>query len=287
MPTALLLSLRPTAAVTVAPYLGRAAHAALFTALTERDAALAQRLHDHADLKPFAASDLLGAGGGRDGRSVQPERLYGLRWTSLSPELDQVLRAWADAPPPTLILDQTPFTVERATTSTEVDALAGIADWSSLVALEHVGRELPPHRFELHFLAPTTFRSSGRNLPLPLPELIFGSLLERWNSVAPITLPWEIRRFAAECLVLSHYDLRTVRVPAFGGVETAFVGRCTFTATNRDRYYLHCCAALLRLAFFSGVGAKASMGFGMLRAESPSPRAQPAPGNDAMHRQRS
>jgi CRISPR-associated endoribonuclease Cas6 len=71
-------------------------------------------------------------------------------------------------------------------------------------------------------------------------------------------------------LVLGRYRLQSIHVPAFGGGEIAFTGHCTFVATNRDRYYLHCCAALLRLAFFSGVGAKASLGFGMVRAESAS-----------------
>jgi CRISPR-associated endoribonuclease Cas6 len=274
MPTALVLTLRPTAAATVAPFLGRAAHAAFFTALTAHDAALAQRLHDHADRKPFAASDLLGAAGGRGGRAVQPERRYALRWTSLSPELDLVLRAWADAPPASMVLDETTFAVEGATIRPELEALAGVADWPDLIALEQIGRAAPPSRFAVEFLAPTTFRSSGRNVPLPLPELVIGSLLDRWNSSAPLALPWEVRRFAADCLVLSHYELRTVRVAAFGGMETAFVGRCTFGVTNRDRYYLHCCAALLRLAFFTGIGAKASMGFGLVRVDEPSYRPQ-------------
>jgi CRISPR-associated endoribonuclease Cas6 len=267
MPTALLLTLRPHEPVTVAPYLGRASHAALLRAVAERDAGLAQRLHDLDTLKPFAASDLLDTPMGRDGRSVQPDRTYGLRWSGLSPELDECLRASASAPPSEIELDGVRFAVERATIDPAIDPLAGMADWSDLVALEQVGRVSPAHRFGLHFLAPTTFRSNGRNIPLPLPELVFGSLLERWNSVAPITLPPEVRRFAGECLVISRYDLRSTKIASFGGGETAFTGRCTFTATNRDRYYLHCCAALLRLAFFSGVGAKTSMGFGVVRSE--------------------
>jgi CRISPR-associated endoribonuclease Cas6 len=74
-----------------------------------------------------------------------------------------------------------------------------------------------------------------------------------------------VRRFAAECLALGRYRLESTGVAAFGGRETAFTGRCTYVATHRDRYFLHCCAALLHFAFFSGVGAKASMGFGLVR----------------------
>lgn len=271
MPTALMLSLRPQAAATVPAHLGRASHAALLAALGERDAALAQRLHDLEGLKPFTASDLLGARPGRDGRAITPDQTYGLRWTGLSAELDAHLRALAASPPAGIELAGVRCSIERAVVDRAGHPWAGAAEWSELIALERVGREEPPHRFVLQFVAPTTFRSNGRNVPLPLPELVFGSLLERWNGMSPIALPQEARRFAAECLVLGRYELQSTHVALFGephhGAETAFTGRCTFIATNRDRYYLHCCAALLRLAFFSGVGAKTGMGLGMVRWE--------------------
>ncbi len=271
MPTALVLTIRPRTPAMLPGYLGRASHAALLGALGERDADLARRLHDVEGLKPFTASDLLGATAGRDGRAVSPERGYDLRWTGLTPELDEQLRGWAAAAPAEIELDGVRFGVEAATVQPADNAWAGTAEWSDLVALERVGREEPPARFTIHFVAPTTFRSNGRSVPLPLPELVFGSLLERWNAVAPLALPQEVRRFAAECLLIGRYQLQSTRLALFGqeraGAETAFTGRCVFVATNRDRYYLHCCAALLRLAFFSGVGAKTGMGLGMARWE--------------------
>jgi len=265
VPTALVLTLRPLEPATVAPHLGRSSHAALLDTIAQRDAALAMRLHDSPDLKPFAASDLLDAPVQRDARALTAERSYRLRWSGVSDEMDAVLRHLANEPPAELTLDHARFAVERATVDTNVDVLAGSAQWNELLALETIGRGAPPKRMVLHFLSPATFRSNGRNIPLPLPELVFGSLLDRWNAVSPIALPGEVRRFAAECLVLSSYELRSVWVPAFGVGETAFIGRCSYVATTRDRYYLHCCAALMRLAFYSGVGAKTSMGFGMLR----------------------
>ncbi|HEX6290121.1 MAG TPA: CRISPR-associated endoribonuclease Cas6 [Herpetosiphonaceae bacterium] len=268
MPTALVLTLRPSAPATVAPYLGRAAHAAFLRALGARDQAFARRLHDSGALKPFATSDLLGASRGPQGRMVAPDRTYGMRWSAISPELDECLRDWAATPPTEFDLDGTLFRVEAATIDPVADSWAGTADWSELIALEQVGRAPPPAWFALHFVAPTTFRSNGRNIPLPLPELVFGSLVERWNGSAPIPLPADIRRFAAEHLVIGTYQLQSERVAAFEGGETAFTGRCTYVPTNHDRYYLHCCAALLRLAFFSGVGAKTSMGFGAVRGEA-------------------
>lgn len=267
MPTALVLTLRPMGDAPIASYLGRASHAALLRAIAAQDATLAQRLHDDETLKPFAASDLLDAPATRAGRTVEAARVYRLRWCGLTPELDTLLRAWAVTPPASIELDQVSFTVEAATIDPAHDALAGQADWQTLIGLERIGRDAPPTRFTLHFLSPTTFRSNGRSLPLPLPELIIGSLLDRWNSVAPVALPAELRRYAATCLALGRFELRSSHLDLFRGGETAFTGHCTLVATNRDRYYLHGCATLLRLGFFCGVGAKTGMGFGMLRAE--------------------
>lgn len=272
MPTALVLTLRPHTAATVAPHLGRSAHAAFLRALGTRDQALAQRLHDLGTLKPFATSDLLGAARGPQGRVVTTEHTYGLRWSGISLEMDACLRDWAATPPTEIELDSTPFQVEAATIDPATDSWAGTADWSELIALEQVGRAPAPAWFNLHFVAPTTFRSNGRNIPLPLPELVFGSLVDRWNGIAPIPLPADIRRFAAEHLVIGKYQLQSDRVFAFERSEVAFTGRCTYIPTNHDRYYLHCCAALLRLAFFCGVGAKTSMGFGAVRGEAAPPR---------------
>ncbi|GAC1436139.1 MAG: CRISPR-associated endoribonuclease Cas6 [Burkholderiaceae bacterium] len=266
MPTALVLSLRPTGEASVALHLGRAAHAAFLSTLTVNDSALAERLHDQPSLKPFAVSDLLGARHSGDGRIVDPNQTYGLRWCSLVPELDAHLRSWVAAPPATVDLDGTVFSVEGATLDQAQQPWAGSMDWNALVGLEQVGRALPAHRLQVEFGGPTTFRSNGRNIPLPLPELVFGSLLDRWNAFAPITFPPDLRRFAGECLVLGRYRLDASWIALFNGGETAFTGQCVFTATNRDRYYLHCCAALLRFAFFSGIGAKTGMGFGMARA---------------------
>lgn len=279
MPTSLVLTIRPRTQATVAGFLGRASHAAFLTALAERDATLAERLHNLDAVKPFAASDLLELPLAGDRRTVQPDRTYRLRWSTLSLELDEHLHAWAAVWPASMTLDNVPFAVEGATVDPAHDPWARSATWTELLALDQIGRDAPPSRVSLHFVAPTTFRSSGRNIPLPLPELVVGSLLDRWNAVAPLPLPPDLRRFAAESLVLDRYRLESVRVAAFGGRETAFTGRCTYVATKRDRYFLHCCAALWRFSFFSGVGAKASMGFGLTRWHDPHEPGSISPAN--------
>jgi CRISPR-associated endoribonuclease Cas6 len=123
-----------------------------------------------------------------------------------------------------------------------------------------------PGRWTLEFATPVTFRQGGRNQPLPLPELVFGSLLDRWNALAPLPLPDETRRFVAEALAISRFELRSTAVATRGGaLQIGALGRCTYVATSHDRYGLACVTALARFAFYSGVGAGTARGFGQAR----------------------
>lgn len=59
--------------------------------------------------------------------------------------------------------------------------------------LRRLAKDPPSHRAEIEFVATTAFRSSGRTLPLPLPALVYGGLVEKWNSFAPVAVSEEVR----------------------------------------------------------------------------------------------
>jgi CRISPR-associated endoribonuclease Cas6 len=106
-------------------------------------------------------------------------------------------------------------------------------------------------------------------VPLPLPGLVFGSLLERWNAFAPIAFPPEARRYAEECLAVSRYELSSRPVPVKSrGLRVGGVGQVTYTALNYDRYWLSVLAVLAEFARYSGVGAGTTMGLGQCRRVS-------------------
>jgi len=135
-----------------------------------------------------------------------------------------------------------------------------------LLALAENQADRPSPRVSLEFASPTTFRSGGRYVPLPLPDLVFGSLLDRWQAFAPIALSPEVRRFAAEAVAVSQYQLRTRSLPAKGGgVRVGFTGRASFVALNRDRYWLSVLHLLAAFAFYGGVGYQTAAGMGQVR----------------------
>jgi CRISPR-associated endoribonuclease Cas6 len=265
MPAAIVYTIRPTAPASVPANLGRAAHAAILRLIQDGDPALAARLHDEDGVKPLTVSNVQGLGQGRS-RPVDPARDYHLRVTFLSPALEEIAAGWTPERIGMLDLDGLSWQVVGVALDRAAHPWADVTSYEALAAPLLERTAAPPARWELHFAAPVTFRRRGANMPLPLPELVFGSLLDKWNACAPIALPDEVRRYAEECLAISRYDLRSLTEPTSGGaMQVGGVGRCTYVAISRNRYWQACITTLARFAFFSGVGAGAARGFGQAR----------------------
>ena len=148
---------------------------------------------------------------------------------------------------------------------------AGTGTCEALARLHLIGGRRPAPRVELQFTTPTTFHSQGRSLPLPLPRLVFGSLLDRWNAFAPLRIDPEILVVVEQACTIARYDLRTEAVPLGGGLQIGFVGRCTYGlppgrgVRPADEYAWRVLHLLANFAFFAGVGAKTTMGMGTVR----------------------
>ncbi len=275
----LVLTLRPLnapqpaapAAETERHWWGRAAHALLLQTAAAADADLAARLHEANGLRPFTASTLLGK---HAFKYPDPAQTYTLRFTALTAELSSLLLQAAQpggrlAPGAAVELDYQPFQVELAASQPEEHPWAAAATYQQIFS-QHMLNSQPPRRIQLHLASPTAFSSSGRTQPLPLPEFLFGSLLERWNAFAPAAMPGELRRFAAECLNISRYHLRSMAVPLKeNGLRIGSVGMVSYTTANYDRYWMSLASALAAFAQFSGVGAGVSMGLGQCRQVAP------------------
>lgn len=157
------------------------------------DPTLAAALHDGSTLRPFTASTLMGRM--QEGR-LDPAGSYALRFTGLTLPVSQLLAGAAQpggplAPGAHLSLDYQPFRVETALTTGH--PWASQAGYSQLAAAILSGEA--PRRIGFLLTSPTSFRSADRQVPLPLPDLVFGSLVERWNAFAPLAFPAKVRRY--------------------------------------------------------------------------------------------
>lgn len=270
---------------------GRAAHALVLNTVRQVDEGLAASLHDstneedlnspanHNHLRPFTTSTLMGR---FSKGALDPAQVYLLRLTAFRADLAGILLTASQggslSPGQAIELDYCPFeilSVQPAPVGTGQAGLPGsnpVSPWAASGSYQELSApyllsKIPaPRRISLQFTSPTTFKSAGRHNPLPLPALVFGSLLERWNAFAPISFPAEVRRYADECLVISKYDLQTRSVPTKSrGLRVGCVGSISYATLNYDRYWMSLLAVLAEFSLFSGVGAGTTAGMGQCR----------------------
>lgn len=258
------LLLKTAAPEHVPPHLGRAVYATALARLGEIDPALARAVHDGDGPKPLTCSGLLGA---PPNGLLSPGHVYAVRLTALSAEVAAALTAaFLDTPPAELDLDGHRLRVVETLCDPDRDGWTGQADFTALAA-QHLAQSGEQGRsVTLEFASPTTFKSGRVHVPVPLPHLVFGSLVERWNAFSPVALSPDVRRFGAEMVALSRYQLRSAAVGHKGeGLRVGGVGRATYTALSGDRYWLGLLHLLAAFALYSGVGSQTTTGMGQVR----------------------
>ena len=247
---------------------GRAAQALFLRAVQNQDAALAEALHDGTgEVRPYTVSTLMG----RFQKGVpRMEETYTLRFTAFRRDVAEAL--WAETGSGSLRggerveLDHRQFEGVSVTDSESVSAWAGRSSYEALGAPFLLSKIPAPRHLALQLTSPVSFKSGGRHVPVPMPALAFGSLLDRWNACAPVSFPAEVKRYAEECLALSRYDLKTRSVPQKGlGLRVGAVGRVSFASLNYDRYWMSVLATLTEFALFCGMGVGTAQGLGQCR----------------------
>jgi CRISPR-associated endoribonuclease Cas6 len=113
---------------------------------------------------------------------------------------------------------------QGATTDPVEHPWAGQAAYADLVQRCTLRGGPAPRAVTLRFSSPTLFRNDGRDQPLPAPELVFGGLLRKWNAFAPIALPEEALRYAAECVALGRFALHSRLISFEAADKGAHVG---------------------------------------------------------------
>lgn len=267
MLVSIVLTLSSAVDQSLPQHLGRANYAALLLRMAEYDTVLAGEIHDNDGPKPVTCSSLMDAEMGRSGTVVKAGRAYRIRMTGLTGKVSEtLLRCLVENPPATWLLDACRFDVMGAVCDIDADVWSGHADYQSLVAQNTFDKRYPEKRVTLQFYSPTAFKSKGFTVPVPLPGLVFGSLVERWNSFSPVVLSPEMRRYGEEAMVISRYKLESRAVTQKdAGLRIGGVGTATYRALTGDRYWLSVMHMLADFAFYSGVGVQTATGMGQVR----------------------
>lgn len=279
MPSALILELQPQQAATVSAGTNRAVHAWLLNQIEAAAPELAVDLHREGTLRPFTTAFAPPQTINRGPISIEPEQHLALRISLLSSELETLAATWSAAGLGELILDGMRWQVSRIVRSNEEHPWAGQISYEQLITEAMSRAASLDGRWMLEFATPLTFRQRGKNQPLPTADLVFGSLLERWNRLAPMPLPETLRATVDEQVAVSKVELRSVAMPTKGGaLQVGVVGRCGYTLTGRDRSQVGALDLLSRFAFYSSIGAGVTRGFGLSRPleQRPARPRQPA-----------
>jgi CRISPR-associated endoribonuclease Cas6 len=270
---AAVVTLTPTEPASVPAALGRAVHAWLLDRIQRVDASLAHRLHEEEGPRPFTASNLWGTGRAREGRvTLDPQCPCWMRLTGLTAEASAAIERALPAVGEDLALAGAPLHVTEVATEGGEHPWAGRASYADLVQRYTLAPGPRPRAVTLRFASPTLFRSGGRDVPLPLPSLVFDGYLRKWNGFSPLALPEEAKRYAEECVALGRFKLRShfVSFEQGGkGGHVGFTGEARFRFLVGDAYWTRVMLLLAGYAFWAGTGYRTTVGLGQTQSISP------------------
>lgn len=122
----------------------------------------------------------------------------------------------------------------------------------------------PLRKFALDFLTPTAFAQNRTHLPLPIPNLMFRSWLDRWNHFAPVYLGSEdLITYLTNYITVSRHHIRTSIIPIYQGQCIGFTGKVTLQAIGKaDPLLANVAHLLVQYANFAGTGIKTRLSMG-------------------------
>jgi CRISPR-associated endoribonuclease Cas6 len=246
-PYAVVMEFRLAGSRALGPLTPEGLHGAFLGLLSRGDRALGKLLHSpKLGRRPFSLHPL--GVPGRDGK-------LRLRISVLAPDLfSRFWERWEARGGIPLRLDGSlfqPFSLSAD------GPWCGTRPWRGFLNLE-VHKEVI-----LVFATPTAFKAGDLDLPLPVPRLVFGSLLKKWNTFSPYPLGISVQELERK-VALAEARVRTKAFFDGRSHIVGFVGRARFRVLRgASPELLQALGILSRFAFFAGVGRKATHGMGL------------------------
>jgi CRISPR-associated endoribonuclease Cas6 len=280
MPYAIVIHAFPRADLPIIHAQGKILHGLFYEILQKASVAKGDEVHSTDGLKPFSTALLLNERQ-RRAEHIRAGEEIKIRFTFLDDSLYPLLaRYFLSAVDLTFDLVRTELTVARIlSTPQSGEEWAGCASFEDL----YVNASDTEKQFTFQFATPTFFKRGGGPaypdllVPLPLPDLVFGSLLRNWNQFSPSSFVEAnlLKEICSHHLEMTHHRItsqlaRLVFQRDEGQYRTmtfpGFVGSCSFRLVElHDRTVIKTLNALADFAFYAGVGAKTTMGFGVVR----------------------
>lgn len=280
MPYAIVIHAFPRTDLPLAHAQGKILHGLFYELLQKASAAKGDEIHSTEGLKPFSTALLLNERQRRSDCIRAGEELK-VRFTFLDDAIYPLLaRYFLSTPDLSLDLVRTELTVARVLSTPQSDE-----EWASCASFAdlYATASDTERQFSFQFATPTFFKRGGGSaypdliVPIPLPDLVFGSLLRNWNQFSPSSFVEAnlLKEVCRHHLEITHHRItsqlaRLVFQKEDGQYRTmtfpGFVGSCSFRLVElHDRTIIKTLNTLANFAFYAGVGAKTTMGFGVTK----------------------
>ncbi|MEZ4618464.1 MAG: CRISPR system precrRNA processing endoribonuclease RAMP protein Cas6 [Caldilineaceae bacterium] len=148
---------------------------------------------------------------------------------------------------------------------TKLHPWSGRTTYDAMAYYHLYGQRMPLDHVTLNFHSPTACTDRTMIHAVPLLNLVFGNLLERWNEFAEVTLEPAVVQFAKNHMAISSFQLHTQSIYQVGNKQrTGCVGQVTYKALHGDSYQRALIQLLADFAFYGGVGMETTFGMGQV-----------------------
>ncbi|HEY9607485.1 MAG TPA: CRISPR-associated endoribonuclease Cas6 [Allocoleopsis sp.] len=276
MPHSLVLNLAPASPIPPQFLTGRHLHALFLNLISSVDRKLGDYLHEDKADKAFTLSPLQIARRGAP-TSALTNHNHTLQWEHTKPIPAGTPCWWRIS-----LLDDTLFSQltqlwlnlnpnqawHLGPADLHITTILGTPQstqpWANAISYAQLYEESSDsnRQIELAFCTPTAFRQSNYDCALPTRDLVFNSLIKRWNQYSGIELPKNL----IESIFPSFFNIHSEIVADSRSKFIGCVGAMNFRILGDvEPLIIKQINALADFALYSGVGRKTTMGMGMLR----------------------
>ena len=245
------------------PFHGKLLHGALFTLMNKYSSELASFVHDKVTIKPFTVSQLLELDGIKNRykfHNVKAGDIFSWRVTFLREELAEFILGMPVGID--IRIGHRLFRLEKVI----ADGASGTGVIDEMELISSALNIDDIRRISIHFLSPTSFRENEHDYLLPLPAMVFGSLADKWDSMAmPVDLSQVNVRQLASGINITEWRGGSVIVPinsafSISGIKGKFVYDVRELEPDQRKIML----LLAQYGTIAGVGRMSGHGFGRI-----------------------
>ena len=246
------------------PFHGKLLHGALFALMKQYSPQLADFVHDEMTIKPFTVSQLLEFNDCSNRHTmprIKANDFFSWRVSFLREELADFFMGMPLGMP--IKVGRSLFRIERIIAD-------GTQGTGVLDEMELVSGALNTgwiQKITFDYLSPTTFRENTHHFLLPLPEMVFGSLADKWSSLempGPLDSK-KVRQLAAGINIIEWHG-ESVIVPINKSFSiSGFKGNFVYDISDLEEEQRKIMILLAQYANIAGVGRMSGQGFGYVR----------------------